>query len=122
MWPLLEDSVFIFGVTFDPSRRYTCHLIGKAHHVTAVDFMEKFVEKNRRDHSHLGKADFLQADVTQLNFPQNRYKGWRTGNLNNSFVRYIVTSEYLQGNKVRWSKHKADFLLDSVEHIQSIFT
>ncbi|XP_012686806.2 phosphoethanolamine methyltransferase isoform X2 [Clupea harengus] len=53
--------------------RYTCHLIGKAHHVTAVDFMEKFVEKNRRDHSHLGKADFLQADVTQLNFPQNSF-------------------------------------------------
>ncbi|XP_062379835.1 phosphoethanolamine methyltransferase isoform X2 [Sardina pilchardus] len=53
--------------------RYTCHLIGKAHHVTAVDFMEKFVEKNREDNSHLGNADFLQADVTQLNFPQNSF-------------------------------------------------
>ncbi|XP_041930038.1 phosphoethanolamine methyltransferase isoform X1 [Alosa sapidissima] len=53
--------------------RYTCHLIGKAHHVTAVDFMEKFVEKNREDNSHLGNADFLQDDVTQLNFPQNSF-------------------------------------------------
>lgn len=53
--------------------RYTCHLIGKAHHVTAVDFMEKFVKKNKEDNSHLGNADFLQADVTQLNFPPNSF-------------------------------------------------
>ncbi|KAL2077281.1 hypothetical protein ACEWY4_026785 [Coilia grayii] len=53
--------------------RYTCHLIGKAHHVTAVDFMEKFVEKNRENNKHLGNADFLQADVTQLNFPQKSF-------------------------------------------------
>ncbi|XP_063045662.1 phosphoethanolamine methyltransferase [Engraulis encrasicolus] len=53
--------------------RYTCHLIGKAHHVTAVDFMEKFVEKNRETNQHLGNADFLQADVTKLNFPPKSF-------------------------------------------------
>ncbi|XP_030622652.1 phosphoethanolamine methyltransferase [Chanos chanos] len=53
--------------------RYTSHLIGKARHVTAVDFMEKFVEKNREDNSHLGNAEFIQSDVTQLNFPNNSF-------------------------------------------------
>uniref|UniRef100_A0A3B1IYG4 phosphoethanolamine N-methyltransferase n=1 Tax=Astyanax mexicanus TaxID=7994 RepID=A0A3B1IYG4_ASTMX len=53
--------------------RYTCHLIGKARHVTAVDFMENFVEKNRKENSHLGNADFIQADVTQLQLPENSF-------------------------------------------------
>ncbi|KAK2890777.1 hypothetical protein Q8A67_013420 [Cirrhinus molitorella] len=53
--------------------RYTRHLIGKARHVTAVDFMEKFVEKNRKDNSHLGKAEFIQADVTKLDFPKHSF-------------------------------------------------
>uniref|UniRef100_A0A671KY15 phosphoethanolamine N-methyltransferase n=1 Tax=Sinocyclocheilus anshuiensis TaxID=1608454 RepID=A0A671KY15_9TELE len=53
--------------------RYTRHLIGKACHVTAVDFMEKFVEKNRKDNSHLGNAEFIQADVTKLDFPKHSF-------------------------------------------------
>ncbi|KAK9963740.1 hypothetical protein ABG768_006906 [Culter alburnus] len=53
--------------------RYTRHLIGKAHHVTAVDFMEKFVEKNREENSHLGNAEFIQADVTKLDFPKHSF-------------------------------------------------
>ncbi|RXN28364.1 phosphoethanolamine N-methyltransferase 3-like isoform X2 [Labeo rohita] len=53
--------------------RYTRHLIGKARHVTAVDFMEKFVEKNRLDNSHLGNAEFIQADVTKLDFPKHSF-------------------------------------------------
>ncbi|CAM4618017.1 unnamed protein product [Leuciscus chuanchicus] len=53
--------------------RYTLHLIGKAHHVTAVDFMEKFVEKNREENSHLGNAEFIQADVTKLDFPKHSF-------------------------------------------------
>lgn len=53
--------------------RFTRHLIGKARHVTAVDFMEKFVEKNKKDNSHLGNAEFIQADVTKLDFPKHRY-------------------------------------------------
>ncbi|XP_017572374.1 phosphoethanolamine methyltransferase isoform X1 [Pygocentrus nattereri] len=53
--------------------RYTSHLIRKARHVTAVDFMENFVEKNRRENSHLGNADFIQADVTQLELSENSF-------------------------------------------------
>uniref|UniRef100_A0A8C2GAV8 phosphoethanolamine N-methyltransferase n=2 Tax=Cyprinus carpio TaxID=7962 RepID=A0A8C2GAV8_CYPCA len=53
--------------------RYTRHLIGKARHVTAVDFMEKFVEKNRKDNSHLGNAEFIQADVTKLDFAKHSF-------------------------------------------------
>ncbi|XP_056625382.1 phosphoethanolamine methyltransferase isoform X2 [Triplophysa dalaica] len=53
--------------------RYTRHLIGKARHVTAVDFMENFVEKNKEDNSHLGNAEFLQADVTKLDFPKHSF-------------------------------------------------
>ncbi|KAK6297968.1 hypothetical protein J4Q44_G00310230 [Coregonus suidteri] len=53
--------------------RYTSHLLTQASHVTAVDFMESFVEKNRQDNSHHGNASFLQADVTKLDFPKNSF-------------------------------------------------
>ncbi len=43
-------------MTFALFSRFTHHLIGKARHVTAVDFMEKFVEKNRKDNSNLGNC------------------------------------------------------------------
>ncbi|XP_051506125.1 uncharacterized protein LOC127413219 [Myxocyprinus asiaticus] len=53
--------------------RYTCHFIGKAHHVTAVDFMENFVEKNRQDNGHHGNVEFIQADVRKLDFPKHSF-------------------------------------------------
>lgn len=40
--------------------------------MTAVDFMENFVEKNKEENSHLGNAAFIQADVTKLEFPEKR--------------------------------------------------
>lgn len=43
-----------------------------AEHVTAVDFMESFVEKNRQLNGHRSNAAFIQADVTKLDLPQNR--------------------------------------------------
>lgn len=52
--------------------RYTCHLLTKAKHVTAVDFMENFVEKNRKNNGHHSNASFIQADVTKLDLPKNR--------------------------------------------------
>ncbi|XP_019944292.2 phosphoethanolamine methyltransferase isoform X1 [Paralichthys olivaceus] len=51
--------------------RYTTHLLSKAAHVTAVDFMESFVERNRQDNGHHNNATFIQADVTKLDIPQN---------------------------------------------------
>lgn len=52
--------------------RFTCHLLTKAKHVTAVDFMENFVEKNRQNNGHHSNASFIQADVTKLDLPKNR--------------------------------------------------
>uniref|UniRef100_A0A8C4EW58 phosphoethanolamine N-methyltransferase n=1 Tax=Dicentrarchus labrax TaxID=13489 RepID=A0A8C4EW58_DICLA len=51
--------------------RFTSHLLTMAGHVTAVDFMESFVEKNRQDNGHHSNATFIQADVTKLDLPQN---------------------------------------------------
>ncbi|XP_031608597.1 phosphoethanolamine methyltransferase isoform X2 [Oreochromis aureus] len=51
--------------------RYTKHLLTKAAHVTAVDFMESFIEKNRQENGHHSNGTFLQADVTKLDVPQN---------------------------------------------------
>ncbi|XP_061582298.1 phosphoethanolamine methyltransferase isoform X2 [Cololabis saira] len=51
--------------------RYTSHLLTKAAHVTAVDFMESFVEKNRQQNGHHSNVTFLQADVTKMDIPQH---------------------------------------------------
>ncbi|XP_019739480.1 phosphoethanolamine methyltransferase isoform X3 [Hippocampus comes] len=53
--------------------RYTSHLLKRADHVTAVDFMENFVEKNRQSNGHHKNVTFLQADVTKLDFPPNSF-------------------------------------------------
>ncbi|KAM9833023.1 phosphoethanolamine methyltransferase isoform 1-T1 [Syngnathus typhle] len=51
--------------------RYTSHLLKQADHVTAVDFMESFVEKNRQINGHHKNVTFLQADVMKLELPSN---------------------------------------------------
>nr|XP_040031376.1 phosphoethanolamine methyltransferase [Gasterosteus aculeatus aculeatus] len=51
--------------------RYTRHLLAKASHVTAVDFMDSFVQRNRQDNGHHSNATFLQADVTKLDLPRD---------------------------------------------------
>ncbi|KAM7417573.1 hypothetical protein PAMA_017285 [Pampus argenteus] len=51
--------------------RYTSHLLTEATHVTAVDFMESFVERNRQDNGHHSNATFIQADVTKLEVPKS---------------------------------------------------
>ncbi|KAG7282042.1 hypothetical protein CRUP_020147 [Coryphaenoides rupestris] len=53
--------------------RYTSHLLASADHVTAVDFMESFIEKNRQENGHHSNAAFLQADVTKLEFSANSF-------------------------------------------------
>ncbi|KAK5600432.1 hypothetical protein CRENBAI_021729 [Crenichthys baileyi] len=51
--------------------RYTRHLLTKALHVTAVDFMQSFVEKNRQNNGHHSNVTFIQADVTKLDIPHD---------------------------------------------------
>ncbi|XP_018408389.1 PREDICTED: phosphomethylethanolamine N-methyltransferase-like [Nanorana parkeri] len=53
--------------------RFTGHLAKLASQVTAVDFMQNFIEKNREDNGYRGNITFMQADVTHLEFPDNSY-------------------------------------------------
>ncbi|XP_078064438.1 uncharacterized protein LOC144490599, partial [Mustelus asterias] len=53
--------------------RFTGHLAKLAAHVTAVDFMAKFVTKNRELNSQHVNISFLQADITQLELPSNSF-------------------------------------------------
>lgn len=53
--------------------RFTCRFAEHCKTVTAVDFIEKFVDKNRELNGHLGNCHFLQADVTKLQQPSNSY-------------------------------------------------
>ncbi|XP_069750218.1 phosphoethanolamine methyltransferase isoform X2 [Narcine bancroftii] len=53
--------------------RFTGHLAKIASHVTTVDFMEKFVVKNRELNGHRSNINFLQADITQLELPSNSF-------------------------------------------------
>lgn len=53
--------------------RFTSHLLTEADHVTAVDFMESFVKKNKQNNGHHSNSAFIQADVTKLDFPKNSF-------------------------------------------------
>ncbi|XP_067103955.1 phosphoethanolamine methyltransferase isoform X1 [Osmerus mordax] len=53
--------------------RFTSHLLTMADHVTAVDFMESFVKKNKQNNRHHSNGVFIQADVTKLDFPKNSF-------------------------------------------------
>lgn len=53
--------------------RFTGILAKASGHVTAVDFMPSFVEKNREINGHMGNIDFKQADVMALDLPLNSY-------------------------------------------------
>ena len=46
--------------------RHTGEIAEKANHVTAVDFMENFVQKNKKENEKHKNVEFLCADVTQL--------------------------------------------------------
>ena len=43
-----------------------------AKHLTTVDFMADYVEKNRQRNGHHAHVDFLRADVTELQFPADK--------------------------------------------------
>ncbi|KAG8003997.1 Phosphoethanolamine N-methyltransferase 3 [Nibea albiflora] len=74
--------------------RYTSHLLTKAGHVTAVDFMESFVEKNRQDNGHHSNATFIRADVTKLDVPQNSidfiFSNWLLMYLNDEELKSFI--------------------------------
>ena len=47
-------------------------LAQQAEHVVAVDFIERFIEKNRELNSHLNNIDFVHGDVTKLKFEEHQ--------------------------------------------------
>uniref|UniRef100_V9KTI7 phosphoethanolamine N-methyltransferase n=1 Tax=Callorhinchus milii TaxID=7868 RepID=V9KTI7_CALMI len=53
--------------------RFTGQLSKIARHVTAVDFMEKFIQKNRESNGFRGNVTFLHADITALALPPHSF-------------------------------------------------
>ncbi|ESO87855.1 hypothetical protein LOTGIDRAFT_219756 [Lottia gigantea] len=49
--------------------RFTNVLAQKAEHVVAVDFMEEFIEKNKKLNNHMRNIDFKCQDVTKMELP-----------------------------------------------------
>lgn len=52
-------------------RRFTRMLAQKAESVIAVDFIEKFIQKNRELNSDLNNIEYITGDVTKLTFEHN---------------------------------------------------
>lgn len=50
--------------------RFTAEIAKKAKKVIAVDFMEKFLNKNKEENEHLGNIEFVVSDVTKLEQPE----------------------------------------------------
>lgn len=53
--------------------RFTRVLAQQAEHVTAVDFIEKFVHKNQELNADLSNISHMQADATKLDFDKNSF-------------------------------------------------
>lgn len=58
---------------FSSHSRFTGDIAKEAHHVTAVDFMQSFTDKNEEvNGAKFNNIDFVCADVTKLELPQGR--------------------------------------------------
>jgi phosphoethanolamine N-methyltransferase len=53
--------------------RYTSHFVQEARHVTVVDFVEKFIEENRRTTDRFNNASYCCADVMDLQFEDGSF-------------------------------------------------
>ena len=53
--------------------RYTSHFVQEARHVTVVDFIEKFIEENRRTTDRFNNASYCCADVMDLEFEDGSF-------------------------------------------------
>ena len=53
--------------------RYTSHFVQVARHVIVVDFVEKFIEENRRATAHFNNASYCCADVMDLEFEDGSF-------------------------------------------------
>jgi len=50
---------------------FTAHLAKKANHLTAVEFMDSFLERNKAANNHFANIDFICNDVRNFDMPSN---------------------------------------------------
>nr|XP_033812629.1 phosphomethylethanolamine N-methyltransferase-like [Geotrypetes seraphini] len=72
--------------------RFTGYLAKLANHVTAVDFMHSFLEKNKEENGHRDNITFLQADVATLELPNHSFDFV----FSNWLFMYLTDGEILQ--------------------------
>jgi phosphoethanolamine N-methyltransferase len=53
--------------------QYTEHFVEVARHVTAVDFVDSFIEVNRKRTSYRGNASYICADIMDLEFEESSF-------------------------------------------------
>ena len=54
-------------------RRFTGHIARKAEHVTTVEFMETFLNENKRRNRNYDNITYILNDVTSLEMQPNRF-------------------------------------------------
>ena len=68
---MISDKFLILSYFFNS--RFTGDIAKEAHHVTAVDFMQSFTDKNKEiNGAKFNNIDFVCADVTKLDLPKER--------------------------------------------------
>lgn len=71
--------------------RFTGHLAQEADHITAVDFVGKFIEENQRRHENHNNITYIHGNVMQLELEAN--------SLDFVFINWLMM--YLQNEEVR---------------------
>ncbi|WAR11785.1 PEAMT-like protein [Mya arenaria] len=77
--------------------RFTAKLAATAKHVTAIDFMEKFINKNQETNGHIPNIDFRCEDVTKLRLENNScdlvFSNWLMMYLEDEEVHSLINKE-----------------------------
>ncbi|XP_076033764.1 uncharacterized protein LOC143020833 [Oratosquilla oratoria] len=75
--------------------RYTTHLAQLASHVTAVDFMESYIDENKKINARFDNIKYLCADVTALDLPAGSFdlvfSNWLLMYLSDSEVQKLLS-------------------------------
>ncbi|KAL4234230.1 hypothetical protein ACF0H5_005881 [Mactra antiquata] len=77
--------------------RFTSKLAESAKSIVAVDFMEKFIQKNKEENGHFSNVDFKCADVTKLELESNSsdlvFSNWLMMYLEDKEVQSLIKKE-----------------------------
>lgn len=96
--------------------RFTGDVAKEAHHVTAVDFMQSFTDKNREINGpKFANIDFVCADVTKLDLPKGSYDVI----FSNWLLMYLSDEELqkLAQNMLKWLREDGHlFFRESCYH------